>query len=228
MSKPTEQQIKLFEAAHKEQFANLVIANNLFLNVMLPYIAKLKAQKNYNTDKAAQKKVADVMAYGKKIAGLAAKWLARQMVLETKAGVPKVAKDTGQLFFKKDQQKKLVDMAKAYISPKDTATVKKLGIGFIPLIVWGVLAIVAAFTAYQIIDETTTTAQEKAELLKATDETLKNLNIPPDKAAAIIQSTQQQATETGGGIMQNITGGGSTLLPLAGIALVAYFLMKND
>lgn len=223
MAKPTEKQVREFETAHKLQLANLAIANFTFLNVMLPYASKLKLQKDYKTNTIAQRKVKAVQDYGKFLATMLGKWYARQLMIERKAGagVQKMPTDLLSLFFSKKNERKLADLVKKMF---DTPPAQ---LGFIPLLIWAVIAIVAAFTAYEIVNETTTTAQEKSDLLKQTEKTLKDLNIPPAQAAAIITSTQQQATETGGGIFSNVTGGGSTLIPLAIAALIAIFLMQG-
>lgn len=221
MAKPTEKQVREFEAAHKLQLANLAIANFTFLNVMLPYASKLKQLKDYKTNVVAQRKVKAVQDYGQFLAKMLGKWYGRQLNIERRAGVQKMPSNLMSLFFSKSNERQLADMVKKMFDtpPKQ--------LGFIPLLIWAVIAIVAAFTAYEIVNETTTTAQEKADLLKQTESTLKELNIPPSQAAAIITSTQQQATETGGGIFSNVTGGGSTLIPLAIAALIAIFLMQG-
>lgn len=222
MAKPTDKQIRDLEAAHKMAYIDLVLANKLFLSFLPKLAGKSKTSKEYIA----------VLNYGKAIAKNAGKWYARQYKLEKLAKIPPVHKDILKYFLNPKTQTQLLEIAKEYVAPsaKNDPMFNPMGytisgIGIIPLIVWGVIAIVGAFTAYEITDQLTTTAEEKADLLKATETTLKELNITGQQAASIINSTQQQATE-GSGIFSGV-GSIMKLVPWAiGIWAANEFLLK--
>lgn len=187
MARASEEQVKKLERDHKAQFVDLVLANKLFISLLPKLKGKSKTSKEYIA----------MLAFGKKIAQLAGKWYARQWKFEQKAGVPKADKDIMKYFLQPANQDKLIAQAKAFLSPgkKENQILSIYGIGIVPLIVWGVMALIAAFTAYEIVDELNTTAEEKTDLLKQTESTLKDLNITGAQAANIISSTQEQASE---------------------------------
>ena len=198
MARPSEQQVRQMEMAHKGQFVDLVLANKLFLSLLPRLHGKTKTSKEYLA----------ITEFGKAIARNAAKWYMRQRNFETKAKVPIVSNDILKWFMMPGHQVDLVAEAKKYVAPqkydKTSAALGCItihGMGFIPLLIWAVIAIVVAFTAYEITDELNTTAEEKADLLKQTEKTLKDLNVTGPQAAAIIQSTQEQASEGSGGGM---------------------------
>jgi len=214
MAKPTEAEIKKYEAEHKILFVNLVLANILWLNMPGKY--------GFDPTKKDSQQYKAWYNMGMEIGKILFQWRKRQEKLESvpNGGVQKIPISVYTDFFKKDKIKTLKDIALKMIKPGTAGE----GLGFIPLIIWGVIALVAALSAAYIIDETTTTTQEKAKLLKVTSDTLKELNIPPDKAAQIISDTQQQASENKG-LLNSITGGGfgGMLLPLAAVAAFLFF-----
>lgn len=189
MSRPSEEQVRQIEAAHKALYVDLVLANKLWISLLPKIKGKSKTSKEYIA----------IMALAHKIAQLAANWYVRQRAFETKAKVPAVSKDILRYFLQPANQKQLVEQAKAYLDPtkSSNAILGIFGLGIIPLIIWGIILIVAAFTAYEITDQLNTTAEEKADLLKQTTATLKDLNITGPQAAAIITSTQEQAGGSG-------------------------------
>lgn len=212
MSQPTEAQVRKFEFDHNAQFAYLVLANQLWLSLPGKY--------GFDPKKTNTKQYAAWYKMGKKIAELAGKWGERQIKLENikDSKVPKVSQYLKNFLKPGAPAKELSDVALKLVKIDKGAT----GLGFIPLIIWAVIAIVTAVSAAYIIDETTTTAQEKQELMKTTETTLKELNIPPDKAAEIIQNTQQQASQNTG-LLNSLTGGNSSLILIA----LAFFLFTS-
>lgn len=212
----TEQVIKL-EREHKGQFVDLVLANKLFLSLLPKIAGKSKTSKEYKA----------VEALGKKIIQLITSWYKRQLKYEQKAGVPKMDKNLFTYFLNPKTQDKVLAQAKAFLVPggKGNQILSIYGMGIVPLIIWGAIALIAAFTAYEITDELNTTAEEKADLLKQTQATLKDLNVTGQQAANIIQDTQQQATEGSG-----VFGGFGSILKLApwaiGIWAVNEFVLK--
>lgn len=128
-------------------------------------------------------------------------------------------------FFYSAALPKLAAMLKKWF-PGNTVNgpIKSIGEPFtISLLVWAAIALVGFFTAEQIVDDLTTTTQEKAELLKATQDTAKELGLTPDQAAGLITQTQAEASK-GSGL-------GDTLQTLAmwGIGgFIAIQLIKNN
>lgn len=219
MSKPTEEQVKKYEAAHTALFASLVISNNLWLG--------MPGKFGFNAKDKTSAKYKAWFAMGQKIGATAGKWAGRQYKLEqVKDGnVQKITPYMGY-FLQSDpaKQNKLNAIALSLIKPGTAGQ----GLGFVPLIIWAIVAIALAFTTAYIIDETNTTAQEQADLMKTTSETMKALNIPPDKAATIIATTQEQATANEG-VLPGLTGGGlNSLLPLGILFLLFMSLNKKS
>jgi hypothetical protein len=210
MAKPTAAQIIKYETAHKLLFVNLVIANNMWLG--------MPGKFGFNPKDKTTKAYKAWYNFGIKIATIAGKWGARQMKLEAvpNAKVEKISPYLGY-FLSANKQKALNDITLKLIKPGT-------GLGFVPLLIWAVIALIAAFSAAYIIDETTTTAQEQKSLLTETSKVIKELNIPPEKAAELLQQTQSAATENNG-LFNNLTGGGlGSLLPLA----LLFFLFMNN
>lgn len=217
MAKASTEQIVKLEREHKGQFVDLVLANKLFLSLLPKIAGKSKTSKEYLA----------VLALGKKIAQLVGSWYKRQLLYEQRAGIPKVPKDLFTYFLNPKTQDKVIAQAKAYLVPggQGNQILSIYGMGIVPLIVWGVLALIAAFTAYEITDQLTTTAEEKADLLKQTQATLKDLNITGQQAANIITDTQQQATE-GSGVFSGV-GSIMKFVPWAiGLWAVNEFVLK--
>lgn len=215
--KPTEAQIRELEKAHKMMLVDLVLANKLFLS-LLP---KLKGKKTDSKEYKA------VHALGLKIVDLVKAWYIRQRNYEVKAGIPKADPNLYKYFLTANGQRNLVDQAKKYMDPSkpENQIMGIFGIGIIPLIIWAVIIIAAAYTAVQITNDLTTTSEEKADLLKQTQATLKDLNITGPQAAAIITQTQAEASNpTGeGGFFSSI----KTLLLWGGVGLIAVEVMKH-
>lgn len=214
MSRPTKEQVEKYEFDHKVLFVSLVIANSLWLNLPGKY--------GFDPKKKDTPQYKAWIKMGQEIAHTLGSWGTRQLKLQTAPdnAVPKIDNAVFTSFFKPDKKKWLTDQALKMIKPGTAGA----GLGFIPLLIWGVIALIAFFSAAYIIDETTTTAQEKEHLLKTTADTLKELNIPPDKAASIISETQTQASENTG-LLNSVTGGGLNKLLLP--AAIVFFLLMN-
>lgn len=213
MAKPTEAQVRQLELTHKALFVDLVLANKLWISLLPKVKGKSKTSKEYLA----------LMNLAHKIASLAGRWYARQLDLEKKAKVPPIPKDLFKYFLQPANQNKLVEQAKMFLDPtkKENQIMGIFGMGIIPLIIWAVVLIVLAFTAYEITDQLNTTAEEKADLLKTTTATLKDLNISGQEAANIISTTQAQASDTGDGL------GFGSLIKWGAIAFVVYeFVIK--
>lgn len=210
MAKPTEKQVQDFEKSHKSQYLSLVTANRLWLQLFSKIAGKPKDSKQYKA----------VLALGKNIAKNVGKWYGRQYLLEQKAKIPAAPKDIASYFLNPKKEADLIKVANSYLPQKD----KLKGMGFVPLLIWGAIALITAFTATSIVDEMNTTAEEKADLMKQTQSTLKDLEIPPDQAAAIITNTQHQASAGGGGLFGNI----GPLLLIVGGGLILMNKQKSN
>lgn len=72
------------------------------------------------------------------------------------------------------------------------------GTGFIPLLIWAAIALIGYFTVTEVVDDLTTTTQEKAELMESTKKTAQELGLTPEQAAGIISQTQAEASQGSG------------------------------
>ena len=214
MARPTEAQVRALELAHKEQYIRLVASNRLWIK-LFTQLYKLNLPKT-------NAKWKSLYALGNVIAKQAGSWYVRQKNLETKGKIPPVRADIVKYFLNPKEELKLITIANSYLDPTQP-TIKINGIGIIPLLIWGVIILIAALTAYEITDELNTTAEEKTTLMKQTETTLKDLGVTGPEAAAVISQTQQQASanETGGGLFGGI-------FPKLAIAAAAIFFLMNN
>lgn len=187
MAKATEQQVKNLERALTEQFYYLVQGAAF----------RIAIARKYGLDSEAFKK------YNLVFVPLVRKWILRDIKYERenlKHGIKGIIA-SGDLkandFYYSAELPKLVELVKKW-----NAEITTSGIGFIPLLIWAALAIVAAFTAVTITDDLTTTTQEKEELLRTTQQTAKELGLTPEQAAGLITQTQEEASK--GGITETI------------------------
>ncbi len=166
MSKPTEAQIRALEKAHKQQLVNLLQA------IRMRYIIYQKLGK----DSPEWRKYADM------IWNMWKNWYARQKKYEKSGGVEieNIAQDD-------------------WLTPEGLKKLKALSVkwdksgqgvmGFIPLIIWGVIALAGMFTAYEITDELNTTTEEQTQLIETTNKYCTDHNL--DKAECQKFMTEQ-------------------------------------
>lgn len=210
MAAPTKEQVQKLEYEHKLQLYYLLAANRVRINafkMLMPVFLKDKNYKNSAKYKALQN-------YSKQILLLYSKWKNRQFLFEKKGNVPKFPDLTPKLFNEK-AAKEIEKIAIEYINGKSLK-----GLGIIPLIIWGVIALIAAFTAVEIIDETTETNEEREDLLAATKKFAIDMKLTPEQTTAIVQGNQAAETaqsENGGGIF----GGGT--IKIVGLIAALYF-----
>jgi len=198
-TKPTEAQIRELEKAHKEQFVLLVRVAKLWQE-MAKSFAKFP-------DSDPRKKA--LIEYGDFFKPRLVRWLKLQYRLE-KAGVPKMGLSPTSILMWLDpkQMPKLESLAKQI----DQEGKGISGVGFIPLIIWGVIALIGAFTAVEVTDELNTTAEEKEELLSETAKRCKELNLTGDACSKLISQTQAEASSGGFG--------GLTMIMMLALALL--------
>ncbi len=161
MANPTVDQIRALEKAHKEEFALLAQANNLLISLQdkLPTMGLVERLA--------------VQTYYGDVAAIAARFLQRQMDLE-KAGIPQMH----PVFFDKKYQADVNRMVGAINAENQ--------LGFIPLIIWGVILLVGFFSADYIVSQTTTTVEDKQKLIKSTADICTQLKLSPEACQALL------------------------------------------
>lgn len=168
----TVNEIQQLEKVHKEQLNDLAQANNVLL-----YLNKL-----YPAGNPKRQIVAD---YYRVIAPIAQKWDARQNFLEREAGIPKMH----PRWFNHDYQNQVNELAKSVSS---TGT-----LGFVPLLIWGAIAIAGLITSAYIVDVLTDTAKEKQNMITATTKACQESGLNADQCKDIltqsVKSTQGNA-----------------------------------
>lgn len=186
---PTDQQVRDLETALNDQFYYLVQGAAFRVAIARKYGLDSDAFKNYNA----------------LYTPLVRNWINIEVPYEQanlKQGVKGIIA-SGDLVFD--------DFFLSASLPKLTALVKKWnkepstgGIGFIPLLIWAVIAIVGFFTAQKITDDLTSTTRDKTALLTATQSTAKDLGLTPAQATALITDTQAQASKDSGSITDTV------------------------
>ena len=181
MAQATEKQVRDLETAMNEQFYYLVQGAAFRIAIARKYGLESEAFKKYNAV----------------FVPLVKSWILREVKYELeniKHGVTGII-SSGDLkandFYYSEKLPVLTELVKKWNIEKTS------GIGFIPLLIWAVVAIVAAFTAATITDDLTTTTQEKEELLRTTQQTAKELGLTPEQAAGLITQTQAEASQGG-------------------------------
>jgi len=177
----TKEQVAKLEAAHKNLFVQLVLAAILRRNLLLKFGKDSKQFKQFNR------------LFWIRVT----KFVTKQRRYESK-GIPRIM-ETGDLldaFNTREGLDKLMLVAKEYDK-------EGKGIGFIPLLIWGVIALVGMFTADSIVDETTNTAEEIQKMTDSTNQFCKDNNMTPDDCRKIMQE-QIETTKSEGGFFSGI------------------------
>ena len=183
MAAATKEQILKLEAAMADQF-NLLVQGAAF---------RIALARDYGLDSEAFKK------YNAKYVPLVQSWIKREVKYERELvkksiyGIIASGDLKAEDFYLSSSLPKLVALVKKWNVEK---TIK--GMGFIPLLIWGAIAIFGLWTAQEVTDDFTTTTQEKAELLKATQDTALALGLTPEQASGLISQTQKEASEGSG------------------------------
>lgn len=178
IGKTKEQYLAELESAHKEQFLNIVKATHFFLN----YI-QWKGKDITPAEIDNLKKLRDT---GLKLAN---QWYERQSDLE-KYKIPQVPKIA---FFDVRTVEQLDGIAAKWATPK--------GIGFIPLIIWGSVAVIGLLSIAYITRRITDTATEKTELINATKDAAEKLNLTPEQATELLNRSATTSGVFGTGFM---------------------------
>lgn len=183
MAEATQAQFTALEKAMTEQFKNLVDGATFRIMVARKFGLQSPAFKKYNNF----------------FVPIVKKWIIREVKYERellKKGIKGIIA-SGDLkaddFYISASLPKLIALVKKW--NKETTT---SGIGFIPLLIWAVIAIIGLFTAQEVVDDLTTTTEEKMDLMKQTQETAKELGLTPEQASGLISQTQQEASAGSG------------------------------
>ena len=185
-----EEAAKSLEQAHKLQFLYLVDATNFYFNLL---------------DAGKKKSVLD--NYLKKVIPISQKWSNRQLELE-KAG----AGVYRPIFFNRASREAINTKAaqiRGGLSGENH-------LGFVPLIVWG-LVVAGAWAIERIVDNLTLSAAEQKDLMAATAQTCKDLNLSPADCSALLNKNLD-AAKTG----SSPFAGAGNYLKYAGIGLLLY------
>lgn len=181
-------QVRALEAAHKKLFSHLVDAwdkyHRGYADLYLP-------NGQYNSKSIYSP--ARLSAYAQKLLPLTTKWRARQAKFE------KVPNSNTQITA-------FPISTQSFVTPSGFAVLKSArdkmdkehktsGIGFIPLIIWAIIAIVTAFTAVEVTDELNNTAEEQATLLQESNNFCTAQNLTPEQCLKLQQNVQE-STET--------------------------------
>lgn len=213
MARPTIEDLQKLERRHKVQFSDLVSAVDLWH----------RSRNMPNMTPASR------AAYGQWLLSLIVKWQRRQQRIEAKVG--KSADFMKQFFplhwwLLPDKFSILVEKRNAIDAEKKKTSGAAIGtVGFIPLIIWAVIAAITAWTAVEVTDEINNTSEEQAELVDSTNKFCTDNNLTPEQCKNLL-AENTAATEGGGG-------GGLfkwILLGLGGVALIKYgpSLMKSS
>lgn len=178
MAKPTPEQVIALEKAHKKQLADLLQA------IRFRFIIYKKLGDKHP----------EYTKYANFIWKMWQNWYNRQLKYEKSGG----AKKEGILkndWLTPEGKKKLQALVDSWNKENATA-----GMGFIPLIIWAVTAIVGFFTAEEIVDELNTTTEEQAELVKTSDDICTKYGFSKEECKAFItqQNTSVKEANSGG------------------------------
>lgn len=200
--------------------ADILGANYIYIQTLDKFMPQWIKDPNYKQGKQYQA----LQNYGKQIIANFLKWSQRQRELERRGKVPPFPHEIQKELFQKKYLDDIKKRALSYALGKNAdATMKGQGLGIIPLIIWGVVAIVAAFTVEEIVDETHETNEERADLLEATKKFSQDMKLTPEQTTAIVQGQQQaeikQTENSGGGFFSSLP-----VLPLLGAAALFMFL----
>lgn len=194
MAQATPEQVQQLEKVHKEQLALLAQANNIFINGV----------KNAHTPA----EIAAFKAYSEKIFPVAAKWHKRQSDLETIANIPKV----DVIFFDPNRQAYINNLVKSMDSQSRVGRM-----GFIPILIWAIVAIAGLLSADYIVNQITDTVAEKQSLIESTGNLCTQLKLTPEQCQSLL--TQSVASTGSDGIW-------GILKPL-GLGLAGLYLFMN-
>jgi len=190
MANATQAQVKALDAAMMDLFYHLVSAASFRIAIASKYGMNSAQFKKYNSV----------------FVSIVRKWVLREVKYERQL-LKKHIKgiiSSGDLivtdFYTMGKLPKLISLLKKWNADKTQS-----GIGFIPILVWAVIALAGFFSATVIVDDLTTTTQERAELLRVTQQTARDLGLSPEQAQALIMDTQKEATKSSGGLGDTVT-----------------------
>lgn len=230
--KLTPDQVKQFEREHKLLFIYLAITNNQYTNLFqkgLTAWINAGTKGSYLDSPAYQ----PIKRLGQTILIKAKGWYETQSYLEQTALIPKVAVTIND-FLQYKKRGAILNQANSWISKEGKVSgadgCYKTSIGIIPLIIWGVIAIVSAISAAYIVNRMTTTTQDRKDLLNAAEQTCKDLNLTAQQCADVVQTTQKEETKNAKAVTDTanaVTGGIKGILLAGAAAIAIIFVAKN-
>ena len=199
--KPTEKEVRDLEAAHKILFAVLALSNNTYVNLFKRYSPQWKKNPDYKNSREFK----IVLKLGVQVAQKAQDWFKTQDYLEQYGKIPK-AKVKYTDFLQPSKNVAILKQASEYVKDwkGSLSGEDESGIGVIPLIIWGVIAIVGAVSAAFIVSRLTVSTKDRVELLEATKNTCKELNLTPTECASVVTTTQQEQTKNYEGVTETV------------------------
>jgi hypothetical protein len=241
--KLTPDQVKQFEREHKLLFIYLAITNNTYANLFnkgLNSWINAGTKGSYLDSPAYQ----PIKRLGQTILIKAKGWYETQQYLEQTAKIPKVAVTIND-FLQYKKRSAILNQANTWIdksghvsghNEQDVYRIncpcneKKIGIGIIPLIIWGVIAIVSAISAAYIVNRMTTTTQDREDLLKQSEQTCKDLNLTAQQCADVVTTTQKEETKNAKAVTDTasaVVGGFKGILLIGGGLLITLAVLKS-
>lgn len=212
----TEQQVKELESAFKTQFYYIVQGLGFWWGLYN------KAAK-MSPGPAKDKLVSSIESYGNKtLIPLMVKWVNLAKYLRN-GGVQVPLADVGRMF-DRDYYLTLAEVVKNFNADKPASG----SIGFIPLIIWGVIALAGMFTVESITNQINSTTAQQKELIDSTNKLCKDNGLSTEECKKILSDTQTtiQTTDSnkGGGLFSSF---GTLLLWGAGIWGFTTFILPE-
>lgn len=203
MSKPTEAQIKNLEKVHKTQFADLVSAIELWH----------RSRSNPKILPTSREK------YGQSLLPLIESWSKRERRLSAKPGIKSGFATYFPTYWwlQESHLPQLQQIRNQQNAEIQQATSGK-SIGFIPLLIWAAIALIAYFTVTEVVDETNNTSEEQATLVDSTNTFCKDNKLSPEECKNLLseQNSQTNNTDSGWGFGKII------MVSLLGFAAIKY------
>ena len=230
--KLTPDQVKQFEREHKLLFIYLAITNNQYTNLFQKGLTAWvnSGNKGSYLDSPAYQ---PIKRLGVQILIKAKNWYETQTFLEQTAGIPKVSVTIND-FLQYKKRGAILNQANVWIDKSGKVSgadgCYQTSIGIIPLIIWGVVAIVSAISAAYVVNRLTTTTQDRQDLLKSAEQTCKDLNLTAQQCADVVQTTQKEESKNSEGVTdaaKAVTGGIKGMLLYGGLGLGLLFFLKN-
>src|SRR6185312_12951179 len=186
MAQATAEQIAQLEFAHKQQLRDLLVAWQVFQ-------AFQAAHPEPNQSKAK---------FGTSLVTLTNNWMLRNMDYELQGGTPlSIFSKRGTLPLFVDPvrfKSTILPNAAYYIFKQKSSVTNPQSIGFIPLLIWAVIALIAYFTVSKVVDGQTATADDRVKLIDSTNKFCADNNLTPAQCTAMLTQQTDAANNSPG------------------------------